>query len=229
MGSKNRIAKHILPIILKDRKEGQYYVEPFVGGANMIDKVDGNRIGNDFNKYIIAFCKSLSNGVLPPENITEEDYKYIKNNKDKFPDELLGYVGFQLTFGSLWFDTYRRDKTGIRNYSKEAFNNIKKQQPNLIGIDFICGSYDNFYIPLQSIIYCDPPYRNVSGYKGGQNDFNHDKFWDWCRKMKKAGHTIFVSEYEAPEDFICIWEMNVNVALNKNIGNKKATEKLFTL
>ena len=41
MGSKNRIAKHILPIILKDRKENQYYVEPFVGGANMIDKVQG--------------------------------------------------------------------------------------------------------------------------------------------------------------------------------------------
>ena len=41
MGSKNRIAKHILPIILKDRIENQYYVEPFVGGANMIDKVDG--------------------------------------------------------------------------------------------------------------------------------------------------------------------------------------------
>ena len=35
MGSKNRIAKYILPIILKDRKEGQWYVEPFVGGANM--------------------------------------------------------------------------------------------------------------------------------------------------------------------------------------------------
>ena len=44
MGSKARIAKYILPIILKDRKEGQCYVEPFVGGANMIDKVDGQRI-----------------------------------------------------------------------------------------------------------------------------------------------------------------------------------------
>ena len=54
MGSKNRIAKYLLPIILKDRKEGQWYVEPFVGGANMIDKVDGNRIGADNNEYLIA-------------------------------------------------------------------------------------------------------------------------------------------------------------------------------
>ena len=33
MGSKNRIAKYILPIMLKDRKPNQYWVEPFVGGA----------------------------------------------------------------------------------------------------------------------------------------------------------------------------------------------------
>lgn len=33
LGSKARIAKEILPIILKDRKVGQYYVEPFVGGG----------------------------------------------------------------------------------------------------------------------------------------------------------------------------------------------------
>ena len=44
MGSKARHAKEMLPIILKDRKEGQWYVEPFVGGCNMIDKVNGNRL-----------------------------------------------------------------------------------------------------------------------------------------------------------------------------------------
>jgi DNA adenine methylase len=38
MGSKNRIAKYILPIMLKERGQ-RIWVEPFVGGANMIDKV----------------------------------------------------------------------------------------------------------------------------------------------------------------------------------------------
>ena len=32
-GSKNKIAKHILPIILKNRTPDQYYVEPFMGGG----------------------------------------------------------------------------------------------------------------------------------------------------------------------------------------------------
>ena len=41
MGSKRRIAKHILPIMLKKAEEINIttWVEPFVGGANMIDKV----------------------------------------------------------------------------------------------------------------------------------------------------------------------------------------------
>ena len=47
MGSKSRIAKDILPIMLKNRRKDQYYVELFVGGCNSIDKVDGLRIGND--------------------------------------------------------------------------------------------------------------------------------------------------------------------------------------
>ena len=41
MGSKNKIAKDILSIILKYRTPEQYYVEPFVGGCNTIDKVNG--------------------------------------------------------------------------------------------------------------------------------------------------------------------------------------------
>ncbi|NRB83319.1 MAG: hypothetical protein HRU49_06050 [Winogradskyella sp.] len=47
MGSKARFAKDLLPIILKDRKPNQVYLEPFAGGMNMTDKVDGMRIAND--------------------------------------------------------------------------------------------------------------------------------------------------------------------------------------
>ncbi len=66
MGSKNRHAKELLPIILKDRQPGQWYVEPFVGGANMIDKVDGNRIGADSNEYVAALWKAISDGWVAP-------------------------------------------------------------------------------------------------------------------------------------------------------------------
>ena len=35
MGSKRRIAKYILPIMLKDRIENQYFYDLFCGGGNV--------------------------------------------------------------------------------------------------------------------------------------------------------------------------------------------------
>ena len=40
MGSKNRLAKHILPIMLKDRG-GKPWVEPFVGGGIWLIRLTG--------------------------------------------------------------------------------------------------------------------------------------------------------------------------------------------
>ena len=65
IGSNNRFAKELLPIILKDRTSEQWYVEPMVGGANMIDKVDGNRLGSDFNEYLADMWLALTGGWTP--------------------------------------------------------------------------------------------------------------------------------------------------------------------
>ncbi len=103
MGSKRRLAKYILPIILKDRKPGQWYIEPFVGGANMIDKVDGPRIGNDINYYLIEMWKAIQHGWIPPDRITEKQYKIIKNNQVKYHPALTCFAGFLCSFGGKWF------------------------------------------------------------------------------------------------------------------------------
>ena len=57
MGSKHGIAKEIMPIMLKERGQ-RTWVEPFVGGGNMIDKVQGKRIGADINHYVIGSSDS---------------------------------------------------------------------------------------------------------------------------------------------------------------------------
>ena len=75
-----------------------------------------------------------------------------------------------------------------------------KQQPNLIGIEFVCGDYRDLEIPSNSLIYCDPPYRGVRKYVGNVK-FDSDIFWEVCRNWSKQGHIVFVSEYEAPTEF----------------------------
>ena len=224
MGSKRRIAKEILPIILKDRKEGQWYVEPFCGGCNLIDKVTENRIASDINKYLIAFLKYVQENEFNPEHIGEDKYKEIQKNKDNYPDWLVGYVGFNLSFGAKFFGGYRRDKAGKRDYENEAQQNIEAQQPYLKGIQFFNCNYYELEIPNESIIYCDPPYQGTTKYKNG---LDYNKFWDWCREKINEGHKIFVSEYNAPEDFECVWEKEIVSSLTKDTGSKKGIEKLF--
>lgn len=227
MGSKNRIAKHILPIILKDRKEGQWYVEPFVGGGNIIDKVDGNRIGVDYSNHVINALIGIRDFKnLLPESVSEEFYLNIKNTD---PDPISSWVRFVCSFGSKFEGGYaRRKNSNDSTFAKPAVSNAKKQSTNLKNVKLISSSYDCFEIPDNSIIYCDPPYKGTTGYK---NAFDYEKFYSWCRSMKLLGHSVFVSEYEMPEDFICVWsgEIKTNFSSTRKKATHNAVEKLFTL
>lgn len=222
MGSKNRIAKHILPVMLEHRKEGQYWVEPFVGGANMIDKVKGNRIGADSHKYLIALLKALQSGYIPPVEITKEFYYEVKANPENYKPELVGFVGFLCSFGGKWWGAYAKNSNGD-NYAERGSRVLIKQALQFEGINFVNCSFNQLVIPPNSLIYCDPPYAGTAKYKGG---FNHHEFWEWCRDKVKEGHTVFISEYNAPKDFECIEELEHKTILDKN-SQKKRVEKLF--
>ena len=54
MGSKSRIAKYIVPIIQKyiDENRITTYFEPFVGGANVIDKIDCDKLKHSMNSLL---------------------------------------------------------------------------------------------------------------------------------------------------------------------------------
>ncbi len=227
MGSKARIAKHILPIILKDRKPDQWYVEPFVGGANMIDKVDGNRIGADSNKHLIALLNEMSKSNYSSPYVTKQQFELVKENKVHYDDWYVGFVGFQLSFSAMWFGSYRRDNQGVRDYASEAKRNVDKQAKKIKGCKFVASDYFDLEIPKESVIYCDPPYEGTAKYKA-VDDFNHDLFWQWCRDKVKEGHQVFISEYNAPDDFTCVWQRELNVSVSKNGKHKRAIEKLFT-
>lgn len=242
MGSKARIVKDILPIILNDRKDGQYYVEPFGGGANSICEVDNPRIYNDYNDLLTACLMELSNGWVPPVDISRDFYSECR---DKFKtgiysdeeEAMIGYVGINGSYGGRWFDggyagITTTNSGKVRNYPEEAWRNVMKQAPKLDGIEFRSGDYKNLIIPENSIIYCDPPYSGTKEYLAAKRaGFDSQEFWQWCRDKARNGHKVFVSEYIAPEDFTCVWEKGVSSSLRSNgviKGDKKSVERLFT-
>jgi len=230
MGSKARFTKDILPIILEGRKQEQWYVEPFAGGMNVISKVDGNRIANDIHYYLIQMWKELIGGWTP-KNITKEEYLEIRTNQSKYHAYFVGWVGFNCSYSGKWFGGFAgetKTKIGtVRDYQAEAINNVSKQVKKMKGVRFQNKSYYELELPLNSIVYCDPPYKGTTKYA---NDFDHNVFWSWVRNISEQGHKVYVSEYNAPDDFECIWSKLAKSSLSANGvagGNKESTERLF--
>lgn len=228
LGGKTRIAKEILPLILADRKEGQYFVEPFCGGCNVTANVSGNRIANDCNEYSIAMFVGLLSGENYPKQIERELYNDVRacfrSGSDKYDIGFMGWVGFMASYRGKFFGGYAgttMSKGKLYDYIAEAVRGVMRQIPKLHGVEFRTGDYKNLLIPNESIIYCDPPYMGTTGYSDG---INHDEFWQWCRERVYDGHKVYVSEYQAPDDFITIWEKPIQNCISLD---KKATERLF--
>lgn len=58
----------------------------------------------------------------------------------------------------------------------------------------------------------------------------HEEFWQWCRDMNKH-NIVLISEYNAPDDFECIWSKetlaNFDCNRGEDLNKKKRVEKLF--
>lgn len=190
-----------------------------------------NRLAGEFNEYVAALWQALVNGWQPPTHVTKDEYSAIRANPESYEPHLVGYVAICCSYSGKWFGGYAgitETRDGLRDYQEEAHRNTMKQVQMLGGLQVHHSSYDQLPIPPCSIIYCDPPYEGTTKYK---DQFDHEQFWQWCRLMTEHGHTVFVSEYNAPTDFKCVWQKEVKSSLSANGvsgGNKNSVEKLFT-
>ena len=105
--------------------------------------------------------------------------------------------------------------------SLQSLENVKKECINDV-LTISKKSYEEVPILPNSVIYCDIPYFNTSGYN--QSDFDYEKFYDWCMKQTAP---VYISEYWMPEDrFECVMTTEV-VRKCGATKSHKLTEKLF--
>lgn len=124
---------------------------------------------------------------------------------------------YSLVKSNILYNFCHRLQSLERLESLESLQSLERLQSLVVRV----GNYEDVDILPDSVIYCDPPYKGTASY----NDcvFNHARFYDWCRKQTMP---ILISEYQMPEDFVCIDETSKAVTLSAG-APKMAIEKLF--
>lgn len=191
-----------------------------------------NGVETEWSEYlnILSNCEDKPNGpnYLQARGLYSDMKKDCLSDGGKYPKALLGFVAYACSFGGGWWNGFigYNEKKG-ENYVKEAIRGLKKHIDSSVNIensDFLHGNYEAIEIPDNAFIYCDPPYANTKKYA---TDFDNELFWDWCRELieTKENIKVLISEYNAPEDFVCIWSKGVQDSMGNNTMSKN--EKLF--
>ena len=237
MGSKARYAGHIVPILQRaiDDNKATTYIECFVGGANILDKIKcENRIGYDRSETLIALLNQAAAdfSAVPTEGTREMWDKgkgYVKDGI--MPEDMtladIGAIEFFASFSNRGFPGGYAKNTDKRDYYNEAYRNMEAQAPALAGAEFKCQNYwDLDPNTTGAVIYLDPPYQGTKQYGyANQPVMDYDHFWNWVRDISTKNY-VFISEQNAPEDFDIIWQQSTN-RTNGLDNNYRAVEKLF--
>ena len=244
LGSKARYARFIVPIIQEQiaQTKAQLYVEPFVGGANIITKVQCPlRIGYDCNKYLIALLANSHKVESLPDFISKEHYDkvrldYVRKEsvskrlyKPVFDDWYTGAIGFFAGYSGKFFAGY---SVVYESYGRNAFRerkrNFLKDAKEMERVAFITSDYTGIEDFEDAVIYCDPPYEDTTEYV--HKNFDSIAFWAWAKRVAEK-NVVLVSERSCPmADAQLLWEKNVKVNFDSNRENAKVTrEKLFLI
>ena len=149
LGGKSRISKQISEVINEiprwkiknsetvgkydnehqfSERESNCFVSLFCGSCSVESKVEGfsRKILNDKHEYLIELLNGVKNGYELPEQISEEEYKYIREHKDE--DKVLtGFVGFGCSFAGKWFGGYARGHGGKLGYADTSKRSLLKK------------------------------------------------------------------------------------------------------
>ncbi len=224
LGGKGRIAQNIA-MLIETRRRGREIVEPFCGALHITCTLSGTRSASDICKPLITLYQEMQAGWIPPDVVTEEVYARYKANQDP-SDPMTAFVGFGCSFGGKWFGGYARRGSDTSNksrrdgYARGARNSLLTMMRYCQQVQFTCSSYEELN-PLGKLVYCDPPYEGTTGYDAA-DVFDSDKFWNKARAWS-AHNLVLVSEYNAPDDFECIW----SAVRTAHMNNKEVRERVF--
>ena len=194
-------------------------------------------------KKAVHYSIFFNDNSLLKEYIDLSNFNYSSENLKERRLELQRYLTVLLRENKLEVDYGISNSEILQSQNrlekcKEYFNsvgNVRNVIQNLERIERLqnleninnCGvllsnlSYEEVPIEENSVIYCDPPYKETGTYL---NDFDHEKFYSWLRTLKQQ---VFISEYQMPNDFHEVFSIKKRVSFSQKQNTQKL-EKLFS-
>lgn len=230
----------------EDNKDLLPYLEPMMGmlgvgqhfAAEQLAREDRQVHLCDANQDLIAMWQSVQEGSwFPPSTCTRQYYDYLKESfrwdlkADKKTRADRIFIGCVASYGGNCFSGgYRLDYAAKahRDYLQEAARSVEKIRPLLIHATIHDARDYGAWDPRDSLVYCDPPYKdNKLGPKSFRT-FDHQRFWDTMRAWSEEarGNLVLISERVAPDDFVPVWTARSTLTVSRT--GYENTEHLFT-
>ncbi len=227
-----QIAKVVKEVVMQgDRRRP--YLEPFVGMCGILQHMTegGQRacFAFDLQPDVVALWQAVKQGWHPPQRtISKEEYDQWR--QDPSPSEMRAFVGFGCSYSGKYFGGYIKDNGKETPRWEKNRRSLERVIPQIAGgnIQFEQADYrqiDLSLFPKDTVILCDPPYFQTTGFSVGQ--FDHQEFWALMRQWGQTNDVV-ICEQTAPDDFVSIWEKPVTRNMHfKNPNDQNKTEHLF--
>lgn len=158
--------------------------------------------------------------------LTDEEYSAIKTRarNQHMPDLEAVFIGFFVSFGSRYMSGRSRANQSPNAKSARAkyvevsttrlFDIFMKSIPD---VKFECHNYCQWDMPQESLVYCDKPYHDATGYPAGDS-----RACDWWGKLTRdSEHSIIVvSDAYKPPGWTPVHTFSNRVGINNRTAYK---------
>ena len=203
------------------------YLDPFCGACHVAQYTAWMKtcILADRHPDLILLWKALQHlGWRPPvATISRELWEELR--KAEHPSPLRAFAGFGCSFGDRFFEGYAANKRKD-DFTKAALWSLLAIYKKVKKAQFFQSDYRKHKVDSTYVIYCDPPYEGTKCYTG-LGKFRSARFWQQARHWVRRGATVFVSEYNAPDDFKCVLEIKQKGTLHHKENDREFVERLF--
>ena len=220
--------RFVIDILNRAEFDNLPYLEPMVGYSHVLRRIVRKRsyTASDNHPLLMCLLRAIQDCAPLPTHISRERYNELRQSDEISVERAL--AAFCYSFNGKFFagysPTYRRRSGRTDDMVKSRMNYYQRlqesetfNQATLACCDYSC------HTPRDTLCYIDPPYRGTQGYG---SPFDHERFWQMMVSWSQ-NNIVLVSEYSAPEDWVCIAQETKKATLAGGDKQTEKTEKLF--